>query len=197
MKTRSILFWLAISTILWIASASLAADGALEINESCAVQTGCFAGDAIGYPVTISQPGSYVLSSNLVISDVNQTVILVSADQVSIDLNGFAIIRSTCIGAISSCRPTTGTGTGIDVDDINSRSGLTIQNGNIVGMGLNGLRLGSASRVRNVRVRWNRLNGIAGQNAIHVMDSISAGNGGKGIRVTNSLTALDNVLHEN
>jgi len=199
MTTRSILYFycLAIATIFWIPSLSLAADGALEINESCAVQTGCFAGDAIGYPVTISQPGSYVLSSNLVISDVNQTAILVSADQVSIDLNDFAIIQSTCVGATLSCRPTTGAGTGIDVDDITSRSGLTIQGGSIVGMGLNGVRLGIASKVQNMRIRWNRLNGIAGQNGIQVMNSVVARNGGVGIRITNSLTALDNVLHEN
>lgn len=198
MKTRSILtYCLAISTILWISSVSLAADGALEINESCAVQTGCFAGDALGYPVTISQPGSYVLSGNLVIPDVNQTAILVSADQVSIDLNDFAIIQSTCVGVFFSCRPTSGVGTGIDVDDINSRSGLTIQGGSIVGMGLNGIRLGMDSKVLNMRVRWNRNVGIGGQNGIHVMDSIVAGNGGHGIFVTNSLTALDNVLIDN
>lgn len=197
MKARSILICLLISMILSVAAVSLASDGTLEINEACAVQTGCFDGDSAGYPVSISQSGSYFLSSNLVISDVNQTVILVSADQVGIDLNEFAIIRSSCVGAISSCRPTSGSGTGIDVDSIISRSGLTIHDGNIVGMGLNGIRLGLASRVRNVRVRWNRLNGIGGQNGIHVTNSIAAGNGGKGIVVTQSLTALDNVLHQN
>jgi len=38
--------------------------GALEINQDC-VAVGCFAGDAPGFPVTIMQPGTYVLTSDL------------------------------------------------------------------------------------------------------------------------------------
>lgn len=35
-----------------------ASDGVLEINQTCAIQTGCFAGDTAGLPVTISASGS-------------------------------------------------------------------------------------------------------------------------------------------
>ena len=48
-----------------LATPALAVDGVLEINQTCAVQTGCFAGDSPGFPVTITQPGSYRLTSNL------------------------------------------------------------------------------------------------------------------------------------
>ena len=36
-----------------MASPALAVDGVLEINQTCAVLTGCFAGDIPGFPVTI------------------------------------------------------------------------------------------------------------------------------------------------
>ncbi len=39
--------------ILALAGPALAVDGVAEINQTCAVQTGCFGGDAAGYPVTI------------------------------------------------------------------------------------------------------------------------------------------------
>ena len=39
----------------WLALAPMAyaVDGVLEINQTCAVNTGCFAGDAAAFPVTI------------------------------------------------------------------------------------------------------------------------------------------------
>ena len=51
--------------LLALAGPALAVDGVVEINQTCAVQTGCFSGDTAGYPVTITQPGSYRLTSNL------------------------------------------------------------------------------------------------------------------------------------
>ena len=39
---------------------AIASDGVLEINQTCAVQTGCFSGDVAGFPVTISTSGSYL-----------------------------------------------------------------------------------------------------------------------------------------
>jgi hypothetical protein len=39
--------------LLLFATPALAVDGVLEINQTCAVQTGCFAGDTAGFPVTI------------------------------------------------------------------------------------------------------------------------------------------------
>ena len=40
-----------------------ATDGAVELNQTCAVQTGCLADDAAGFPVTIATPGSYRLTA--------------------------------------------------------------------------------------------------------------------------------------
>ena len=41
-------------TFLLLATPARAGDGALEINQTCAVNTGCFARDTAGFPVTIS-----------------------------------------------------------------------------------------------------------------------------------------------
>ena len=48
---------LLVVTCLSLASVANATDGVLEINQACAVHTGCFALDTPGFPVTINQPG--------------------------------------------------------------------------------------------------------------------------------------------
>ena len=47
----------------------LASDGAVEINQACAENTGCFSGDTAGFPVTIdaSAGRSYRLTSDLIL----------------------------------------------------------------------------------------------------------------------------------
>ena len=52
-----------------LATPALASDGVLEINQTCAVQTGCFPGDTAGFPVKITASGSYRLTGNLVVPD--------------------------------------------------------------------------------------------------------------------------------
>ena len=82
---------------LILAGPALAIDGVLEINQTCAVQTGCFAGDTAGFPVTITQPGSYALTGNLDLSaeGVNVSGVAVSTPAVTIDLRGFQIAGPT------------------------------------------------------------------------------------------------------
>ena len=69
-----------------------AADGVLEINQICALHTGCFAGDAAGFPVTIGKSGSYVLTGDLdQPTGWMQPLIDIQVSNVSLDLAGFAI----------------------------------------------------------------------------------------------------------
>lgn len=77
--------------LLALARPALAVDGVLEINQVCAVNTGCFPGDAPKYPVTISSSGSYRLTSNLFGIGANTDGIVVEKSYVTIDFNGFAI----------------------------------------------------------------------------------------------------------
>jgi hypothetical protein len=78
--------------LLVLAGPALAVDGVLEINQACAVNTGCFSGDVSGFPVSIngSAGRSYRLTSDLVIPSVNSNGILANAPD--IDLGGFSII---------------------------------------------------------------------------------------------------------
>lgn len=77
-------------------SASLSADGVIEINQAC-VASGCFAGDSPGFPVRITSPGSYRLTSNLDTNGETETAIDIESDQVTLDLGGFSVIGpQTC-----------------------------------------------------------------------------------------------------
>lgn len=68
-----------------------ASDGTLEINQAC-VLVGCFSGDSPGFPVTISQTGSYKLTSSLgTSSNPSGGIEILSNAGVDLDLNGFAI----------------------------------------------------------------------------------------------------------
>src|SRR6266436_5972961 len=75
-----------------LASSLYAVDGVVLIDQNHALAGNITPGDAPGFPVTISQPGSYRLTGNLVVPDVNTTAIQITADFVTVDLNGFSII---------------------------------------------------------------------------------------------------------
>ena len=74
------------------ASSAWAVDGVVLINQASALAGNVTPGDTPGFPVTISQPGSYRLAGNLTVPDANTTAIEVTATgQVTVDLNGFVI----------------------------------------------------------------------------------------------------------
>lgn len=86
--------------LLWIglATSAFAQEAPpLEINQTCAIETGCFPGDDPGFPVTIAEPGDYVLTSNLRSGGATSEG-LWSIDSTSpattIDLQGFSVAWS-------------------------------------------------------------------------------------------------------
>src|SRR5262245_37418853 len=80
------------------------ADGAVRIDQNRALAGFVTSGDGPGFPVTLSQPGSYRLSGNLIVPDVNTTAIEITADGVTLDLGGFSIIGPvTCPGDPVTC----------------------------------------------------------------------------------------------
>src|SRR5947208_13936545 len=84
-----------------------AVDGVVLINQSAALAGNVTPGDTPGFPVTISVSGSYRLSGNLTVPDANTTAIQITADDVTIDLNGFAIAGPTvCGGSPTTCSTT-------------------------------------------------------------------------------------------
>lgn len=179
-----------------ITTPALATDGVLEINQTCGENTGCFAGDTAGLPVTITASGSYRLTSNLIVPDESTDGIKISTSDVGIDLNNFAIIRSGCEGATTACTPVSGTGSGVE-RTLTWDRGISVKNGTITGMGGYGVQLGAQAEVTNLRVRWNRLDGISAVEGASISGNTAYGNGSGGIAVTFSSTVLENAVFQN
>ena len=187
---------LAIATII-SAVPVFASDGQLEINQACAVNTGCFSGDTPGFPVTIdgSAGRSYRLTGDLVIPSVDSNGILVSTPDVSIDLGGFTIIGVACVGEVNNCTPSAGSGSGA-AGPLTSR-GISVKNGSIIGMGLHGVLLGDQAEVSSLRVRWNRLDGIVVSHGSTVSGNTAYQNGDDGIIASFGSTVSGNTAYEN
>ncbi|MBY6203512.1 hypothetical protein [Halomonas denitrificans] len=114
--------------------ATAVAGGRYEINQLC-VSSGCFAGDAPGFPIEISQSGSYRLTSNLVTSggQALDAVIDIQAPQVSLDLSGFTVGGPTnCSGSPPVCLGTL-VDSGIRVTGAARVDHVMIENGTVEG----------------------------------------------------------------
>jgi hypothetical protein len=196
-----------------LASPALATDGALEINQSCAESAGCFPGDIAGFPVQITSPGSYTLTGNLSVSGADTSGIIVEADDVTVDLNGFQVAGpGTCTDFGPSIACSSGTGRGIEAQS--QARGTQVRNGAVrgfeFGVTLNdgsiveGLTSSDNSRVGIVvnsgsvigcTATTNGVNGITA-NSSSVTQSQASNNGASGIAV-NGGSAIGNVVHEN
>ena len=175
-------------TVVWLVAAlpAHAVDGAILINQTRALAGNVTAGDTPGFPVSINAPGYYVLTGNLTVPDANTTAILINADNVTIDLNGFAILGPTVcptdgFTVAGSCAPV-GSGWGIDAYSTaaNGRLNTRVINGTINGVGAYGVVLGRNSRVSGVNVTSNGADGIFSLGGV-VSDVLLRGNGGNGV----------------
>ena len=186
-----------------VPATAFAVDGVAEINQTCAVETGCFAGDTAGFPVTIPQPGSYRLTSNLSLAtDVDG--ILIEASSVTVDLGGFEIAGPgvcTGTGATLSCG---GTGAGVGVVGRIPLYAVTVRNGIIRNMRLDGIGVGGPGslgvRIEGVTARHNARIGISGQDGVAARDCVAIENGGNGFDLdagssVESSTAIGNFGH--
>lgn len=176
--------WLAVAISVAMPTGSFASDGALEINAAC-VATGCFPGDTAGLPVTITQPGSYRLTSNLSVPLNTDTAILFEVENVTLDLGGFVISGPvTCTGSPSAC---TGASVGLTGFGVLASPGhATIRNGTIRGMGRAAIGAGSSTRVEAVLAQANGVHGITGDwgsDGWIVDRCIAIDNGDVGIRL--------------
>jgi hypothetical protein len=189
---------LSLLLFLLLATPALAVDGVLEINQTCAVQTGCFAGDTAGFPVTITSSGSYRLTSDLALP--NNSVIGVDlagfAKAVTIDLNGFEIRLCDDPGNLF-CVPG-GSGVGIRATDPPGAdvNVVTVINGTVRNLGA-GIALAKDSYVDRVRAYGNRGDGIVvGERSI-VTNSQSVLNLGDGIIANGDSRITGNIASNN
>jgi hypothetical protein len=199
MTTRTTILALCSGAILLLPSVASAVDGTRLIDQARALAGGLTPGDAAGFPVTISQPGSYRLSSNLTLPDANTTAIEITAENVTLDLNGFSIVGPTvCSGFPTVCTPT-GDGVGV----LSAQNYTAVRNGIVRGMGADGIRLNrppgtgasQGHQVSEVQVASNGGDGINIGGGI-VRASIVRRNGGRGVVVEVGLITA-NLISQN
>ena len=181
---KNILFGLSILTVTLGCIPAFAVDGVVLINQSQALAGNVTPGDTPGFPVTLSQAGSYRLTGDLIVPDANTTAIRITADHVTLDLNGFAIVGPTvCTSSPANCPPIA-QGIGIQADNgptADGPRGTKILNGTVRGMGSTGIFItGAGSVVERVVVDSNGGGGVAGS----VIESSATRNGTFGILAT-------------
>lgn len=163
----------AATLLLLLAGNAQAADGVLEINQAKALAGG-INGDLLldepGFPVAIGEPGSYVLTGDLEVPDLATSAILIGADDVTLDLNGFAIRGpNTCVpGECSQV------GAGVGLASFNART--TVIGGSITGMGNDCLLLfGDEAHVERLAVSHCGVDGIqAGARSIIIANRVAS-----------------------
>jgi hypothetical protein len=164
-----------------------AVDGVILIDQNHAMMGGITPGDAPGFPVTISQSGSYRLSGNLTVTP-NLTGIEITADNVTIDLGGFSITGPVdCPGNPSACiSPGGSPPTGYGVLSLNNN--IRVVNGTVRGMGNAGVYLsGISGFVKKVFAESNGETGILVSYGV-VVGSSARINGEFGIYIDGSGT---------
>jgi hypothetical protein len=148
-----------------VALPTWAIDGVILIDQNKAMAGNVTPGDTPGFPVTISLPGSYRLAGNLTVPDGNTSAIVIAADHVTIDLNGFAILGPVdCSGGFPCAGIGLQQGYGIQAGSdtpVKSYFNITVRNGTIQGMGADGIHLlGDAILLEDLHIRSNGLSGI-------------------------------------
>jgi hypothetical protein len=121
---------LACTLLLSLATPAFAVDGCIEINDA-KIQAGG------GYPFEISSTGCYRLTGNLNLP-ANKTGLVIYAKDVTLDLNGFAII---------------GNGSGVGISSVGEN--FSVFNGTVRGMGTGIYVAAKFNRVEKVRFIYN------------------------------------------
>lgn len=164
----------------------MTADGVVLIDQQHAVGTGIGGGDSRGYPITITQSGSYRLATNLTDIPPGTNAIEIRADDVTLDLNGHSITG-----------PGAGNSSGIEAvfNGIPIFVRSAVFNGSVSGFTY-GVSLGYNSRVENIRVFGNSNTGILARIGSLVQGNIAHGNG-FGIVVDSASTVRGNIAEQN
>jgi hypothetical protein len=147
-----------------LASSAAAIDGATEINSARAAAGGVTPGDAPGFPVTISAPGSFILTGSITAPSNGLPLLTVAISQpavpghhVAIDLHGFVLNNAANVGT---------PGAAVIMFTGSVPQEVTIRNGTLIG-GFDGFRaVGGARKVVLEEVQI----GNSGANGAHLSD---------------------------
>jgi hypothetical protein len=135
------------------------------------------------FPITITAPGSYVVTTNIVPTSSTVDAIDVNAGKVSINLNGFSIIGP-------------GSGSGVGINGA-SHAGISVTNGTVTSMGSRGVVLGNNALVKEVNATSNGSDGIATGNNSEVDNCGANSNAGAGIVCGDDCLIQDNGANAN
>lgn len=124
-------------------------------------------------PLTISQSGSYYLAETINFSTQDTTGITITASDVTIDLNGYALIGPG--------KTAGGSGDGISA----SGQQITVLNGSVCQWRGSGIALSSSSQVINIKSTDNGNYGVQIGQDSRVKDCILESNGGDGVDTSN------------
>lgn len=175
-----------------------AGDGLIELNQTCATQTGCVAGDGPGFPITLTTRGSYRLTSDLAVPNQNTDGIKIGADDVTLDFNGFTLFGPAFVPISTHVCTLPGTGTGVSALAPLAPSGFVAQNGRVRGMGAAGILINAPNaRIERMIVERNCAVGIFVGTAGLVIDSQSRANVGIGIHVGTGSVVRDSIADNN
>ncbi|HEX4209086.1 MAG TPA: hypothetical protein VHY56_01735 [Candidatus Binataceae bacterium] len=141
-----------------------------------------------GLPFKITKSGSYFLGGNFAIVSKTTTAIVINANNVTLNLNGFVI---SGLGASAT------SGVGINAS---AATGVIIANGIVTGFGGNGISLGNNGMVENMQIYNNGGNGVdcSSSTACYVTGSVITGNHGTGLDFSDKSSGyLNDVLNSN
>lgn len=188
--------WCGPCVALLLGAGAIASDGALEINQAC-VASGCFPGDAPGFPVeiTASAPGrSFRLTGDLNQPNVALATIAITTGPLTLDLGGFSIRgpASCSLGGFGVTCANTGSGTAIDGS---TAVGVTIRGGDVIGAPGKSIALGALATVTDVKVIFAGGDGITAGNGSRIERCTVADVNGVGVRASES-SVFDALIHE-
>lgn len=171
---QGILFSIAIA---FAAHSAFAVDGVVLINQSTVMAAG-------GFPYTISQPGSYKLSGNLTVTTIKDAIVI-QHDDVTLDLNGFAIVGPGTYVAVgvSGCTPGGDPAHCAGISSFGYQN-ITIKNGVIRGFS-DGVYVGGTALISDLQTSRN-LVGVSASGSIILVRCAANNNDFWGINVGNA-----------
>ena len=193
--TRRIGGAVAALALLLTARSTFAVDGVVLIDEAAVLAGGITSGDGPGYPVTITDPGSYRLSENLKVP-AGISGFWIETNDATLDLNGFTILGAG---------PGSGFADGIFIFGNN----VEVRRGTVRDFGRHGIFSRNAGRcidcidaegvrIVDVRAIGNGFNGIRLESQGGLVEGCSAHtNGNAGINAQGNGTLVKNSVARN
>jgi hypothetical protein len=153
-------------------------------QQKIAIEPNTVGPDAARALTIISRPGSYVLNRNIVNARAGVDSVHVTASNVTIDLQGFAIMSTN-----------SSTGVGINSSGV---SNVIIRDGTISGQGGAGISAGNTTSISDLVVSGNGGSGISCGAGCLISNNVVQGNAGAGmIFLDNTTGYLANVVQGN